>query len=172
MRLRPAILGLSFFACGAAVAHAAPTPIPGGANQVSAVSARFGTTVFNGVLRIKADGLRNATSAEVASYLPNSDQKVMAFTTLLRNGENEEFTDLIRYTLADKDGIAVSIHDGDEHPANLHILQGAAERQTVLFAVDKSFEPVKLIVQCATCSNRSPFRDIRFSIPAASLPQS
>jgi hypothetical protein len=157
---------------GAAGAGATPTPIPGGANQVRAVSSTLGQTVFNGSLRITISGLRNATDAETKSYLPQPDQKVMAFSSLLRNGTNDEFTDLVRYTLADKDEVAVGIGDTDVHPANLHILQGAAVRQTVLFAVDKNFEPVKLIVQCATCSSHSSFRAVRFTIPESVLPPS
>jgi hypothetical protein len=44
----------------------------------------------------------------------------------------DEFTDLLSYSLADKDDVAVSIPSFDMHPGNLHILQAAMARQTML----------------------------------------
>jgi hypothetical protein len=145
-------------------ARAAPTPIPGGANGISAVSAKLGTTVFNGMLRVKITTLRAASADEKPDSNPTADQKVMFFESLLSNGTHDDFTDLITYTLADKDGISVQIPTNALKHANLHILQGASERQSEIFSVDKDFVPTKLIVQCATCGAHSGFRDIRFTI--------
>jgi len=89
----------------------------------------------------------------------------MVLSTVLRNGTKDEFIDLMQYTLADKDAMSVDIGSNTLHPGNLHILQGATARQTAIFAVDKNFSPVKLIVQCATCGAHSSFRTIRFTIP-------
>ncbi len=81
--------------------QAAPTPIPGGANQVSAISGKVGQTIFNGVLRIKIVELRDATPGDrPEKILPNANQKVMVMSVLLRNGAHAGFIDLIEYTLA------------------------------------------------------------------------
>jgi hypothetical protein len=86
--------------------------------------------------------------------------------SLLRNGVHEEFIDLLQYTLADKDDVSVEIPSNALKNANIHILQGAAGRQTGAVLVDKDFVPVKLIVQCLTCGSHSAFRPVRFTIPA------
>ncbi len=145
-------------------AGAAPTPVPGGANEVSAVSGKLGTTVFNGVLRVKITSLRPANAGETPDTSPTADQKVMFFESVLSNGTHDDFTDLVTYTLADKDGVAVAIPTNALKHANLHILQGASERQSEAFPVDRDFVPAKLIVQCATCGVHSGFRAIRFTI--------
>ena len=58
-----------------------------------------------------------------------------------------------------------SIPSSQLHPGNLHIQQGAAARQTAMFVVDKTYTPVKLLVQCATCSPGLKFRNLRLTIP-------
>jgi hypothetical protein len=148
-----------------APAGAAPTPIPGGANGVTAVSAKLGTTVFNGMLRVKITALRVANADEVSDTSPTADQKVMFFESLLSNGTHDSFISLVTYTLADKDGISVEIPTNALKHANLNILQGASVRQSEAFPVDKTFVPTKLIVRCATCGDQSGFRSIRFTIP-------
>jgi hypothetical protein len=164
----------SALACAllALAAVAAParssTPVPGGANQVGALSATLGQTVFNGVLRITVSSLRLTTDPADLDFVNTSGgKKVMRFDVLLRNGAKDEFTDLMSYTLADKDDVALAVGSFSLHPGNLHILQGAAARQYAVFTVDPDFVPVKLIVQCATCGSHSAFRAIRFSIPAS-----
>jgi len=146
---------------------AAATPVPGGANQVSAVSGNLGDTVFNGVLRVTVTDLRDATAADNPAQMnPSASQKVMVLKVLLKNGAHDEFTDLISYTLADKDSVTFAIPTNALQNANLHILQGGAERQSEVFLVDKDFVPTKLIVQCETCGSHSAFRAIRFTIPS------
>ena len=105
-------------------------------------------------------------AARASDLTPTADKKVLIMESLLRNGEHDEFTDLLRYTLANKDDVSVEIPDNSMKNANIHILQGAAGRQTGAVLVDKDFVPVKLIVQCATCGNHSGFRPVRFTIPA------
>jgi hypothetical protein len=146
-------------------ASAAPTPVPGGANQISAISATLGQTVFNGNLRITISHFGDASQADAAAVSATADQKVMSFTALLRNGTHDEFYRGVVYTLADNDGITVPVGLGAETPPNPHILQGGAARQKVVFAVSKDFVPVKLIVECFACANNSGFRAIRFKIP-------
>lgn len=144
---------------------AAPTPVPGGANQVSALSGTVGQTVFNGALRINVSVVRAATPDEVAKFLPTAGQKVLAFTVLLRNGTASNFIDLVEYTFADKDDVSVDVPTADYTHANLNIQQGAAQKQDGVFAVDKDFVPTKVIVKCVTCGAKSPFKTVRVSIP-------
>ena len=157
-------IALSLFVGLLAPAGAAPTPVPGGANGVSAVSAKLGDTVFNGVLRVKIVALRAGSAADNPDATPTAGQKLLYMEALLRNGTHDEFTDLLHYTLADKDAVSVDIPTNALKHANLHILQGAAERQSEAFVVDKDFVPTKLIVECATCGAHSGFRSIRFMI--------
>jgi hypothetical protein len=167
------ILTFGLFVALLAPAGGAPTPVPGGANGVSAVSGKLGDTVFNGVLRIKIVALREATDADHADLAARSsdlaatpDKKVLVMQSLLRNGAHDEFIDLLQYTLADKDDVSVEIPSNALKNANIHILQGAAGRQSGAVLVDKDFVPVKLIVQCLTCGAHSGFRSVRFTIPA------
>jgi hypothetical protein len=146
-------------------ASAAPTPVPGGANQVSALSGAVGQTIFNGVLRINVSAVRAATADEIAKFVPTPAQKVLAFSVLLRNGTSSNFIDLVEYTFADKDDISVDVPTADYTHANLNIQQGAAQKQDGVFAVDKDFVPTKLIVKCVTCGAKSAFKTVRISIP-------
>jgi hypothetical protein len=157
-------IALAIGAMSGAVA-AAPTPVPGGANQVKALSGTVGQTIFNGVLRINISDVRAATPEEVAKVLPNPGQKVLAFSVLLRNGTPADFIDLVVYELADKDDISVNVPTASYTHANLHIQQGAAAKQDALLAVDKDFVPTKVIVKCATCGTKSAFRTVRIAIP-------
>jgi hypothetical protein len=145
---------------------ATPTPVPGGANQVSALSGKVGHTVFNGVLRVQVTALRDATAADhPEKLLPTAGQKVMVMTVLLKNGAHSDFIDLISYTLADADEVTFAIPSYMITPSNLHIQQGAAARQTALFTVDQNYKPTKLLVQCPSCSPSEGFRPIRFTVP-------
>jgi hypothetical protein len=167
MFTRGVLFAIVAIAAGAISAHAGPTPVPGGANQVNALSGKIGDTVFNGDLRIKIVELRNATAADnPAQMLPTAGQKVMVLNVLLRNGMHSAFTDLLTYTLADKDDVTFEIPSNYLRPANLHIQQGGAARQTAMFVVDQNFVPVKLIVQCASCSKSEGFKAVRFTVPS------
>jgi hypothetical protein len=161
-----ACLAVALVTCAMSVAvEAAPTPVPGGANQVSALSGSVGQTIFNGILRINVSDVRAATPEEIAKFVPTPAQKVLAFSVLLRNGTTSTFTDLVEYTFADKDDISVDVPTADYTHANLNIQQGAAQKQDGVFAVDKDFVPTKLIVKCATCGAKSSFKTLRLSIP-------
>jgi hypothetical protein len=164
-----AILAAALFGSRSpALSAATPSPVPGGANEVKALSATIGDTVFTGVLRVKIEELRDATPADNPGRLfPNATQRVMVMKSLLHNGLHGTFLGLLSYTLADADGVTVPIPAYDTTGAGLNILQGGAARQTAMFLVDKDFVPVKLIVQCATCGSDMPFAAIRFTVTAA-----
>ena len=89
----------------------------------------------------------------------------MVMQSLLRNGSRDEFDSLMHYTLADKDDVSVEFASSAIQNANIHILQGAAGRQSAAVLVDADFVPTKLIVECATCGAHSGFRPVRFVVP-------
>ena len=168
MFARTIALTIATVAAVATLASASPTPVPGGANQVKAVTGTIGQTVFNGVLRVKILELRDATPADHPETVgASASQKVMVINVLLRNGSHDSFTGLLGYTMADKDDVSFEIPDNIFTHANLNILQAAAQKQSAIFAVDKDFVPVKLVVTCKTCPDKSPFKSIRFTVPAA-----
>jgi hypothetical protein len=159
-------LALCLISLTGVIGASKPTPVPGGANQISAVTGKVGQTVFNGILRVKITALRDATAADhPEKVLPPAGQKVMVMTVVLKNGAHRDFIDLIKYTLADADEVAFEIPSYMIKPSNLHILQGASARQTALFTVDQNYKPVKLLVECPTCSRSEGFRSIRFTVP-------
>ncbi len=160
-------LAAGLFAALLAPAGAAPTPIPGGANGVSAVPATLGQTVFNGMLRIKLVQLRDATDADGTADKPPDGKKLVFMSVLLSNGTHATFTDLLRYTLADKDAISFEIPTYKIKNINPSIIQGGATRQTALFEVDSDFVPAKLIIECATCGSKTTFRPVRVTLSPA-----
>ncbi len=164
--IRNATLLALVFAVPAVAGSAAPTPIPGGANQVNAIDGKVGDTIFNGVLRVTVQSVRDATADDhPEKMLPGPNQKVMVMKVLLRNGTHSDFIDLLTYSLADADDVIVQIPSNWIIPGNLHIIQGAAARQNSMFLVDKDYKPAKLIIQCPTCSSTTHFRSLRLAIP-------
>ncbi|MDB5026798.1 MAG: hypothetical protein JWO66_487 [Candidatus Eremiobacteraeota bacterium] len=145
---------------------ATPTPIPGGANQVGAVSGTVGQTLWNGVVRLQITEAGPATSPDdIAAVLPGSTQKPMLIGALVRNGTKANFTEVLTYTLADADGVAYEVPSYMSRPNPLNVQQGAAARQRSTFPVEKSYVPVKLLVQCSTCKPGT-FRAFRLTLPA------
>jgi hypothetical protein len=170
--IRATCLAFALIAASAAGGNAAPTPVPGGANGISALSGKIGDTVFNGVIRIQIVALREATAADNADLAArHSDltapagKKILFMQSFLRNGTHDEFISLLHYTLADKDDISVEFPTNSLQNANIHILQGAAARQSDAVLVDSDFVPTKLIVDCLTCGSHSAFRAVRFTVP-------
>ncbi|MBV9439397.1 MAG: MoaD/ThiS family protein [Candidatus Eremiobacteraeota bacterium] len=161
-------------ACAVAVfVAAAPSPrpstVPGGANQVDAVSGSVGDTLFNGVVRLQVQELRDAVAADhPEAALPGANQRVMVLTALVRNGTHAEFTEVLTYTLADADDVAFEIPSYKIAPNPVHMLQASAAKQHAVFLVDAAYHPTKLVVTCTTCSKSAHFRAFRLAIPAAS----
>ena len=159
-----ALAAVSCLLAGSA-ASASPTPIPGGANQVTAVAGTVGQTLFNGMVRLKVDELRDATADDhPETALPGAGQRVMVLTALVRNGTHAPFQELLTYTLADADDVTFAIPGYLIKPSPLNVQQGGAARQKSLFLVDAGFHPTKLIVQCPSCSRSHPFRAFRVSL--------
>jgi hypothetical protein len=164
--VRPALLALACVLLAAVPALGSPTPMPGGANQISGVSGKVGDTLFNGVVRMQIVEVRDATPADhPETLMAPADQRVMVMTAIVRNGLHNNFIDLIRYSLADKDDVAYVIADHLIKPNPLNVPQGAAARQTAMFAVERGYAPVKLLVQCATCNAQTRFTAFRVTLP-------
>ena len=150
---------------------AAPTPIPGGANEVKAVSGAVGEPMWNGVVRYKVQELRDARPEDHPETLqPGPNQKVMVLRASLRNGTPKQFAELLTYTLADKDDVAYEIPNRFLAPSPLVVAQGAVARIGGLFLADKNFLPVKILIQCASCSASTGFSAFRVKVPAAPAP--
>ena len=145
----------------------APTPIPGGANQVKAVNGTVGVPMWNGVVRLKVQELRDARPEDhPETLLPGPDQKVMVFNAMLRNGTAKQFAELLTYTLADKDDVTFEIPGHFLKPVPLVVAQGSAAHIGGLFVADKGFVPVKLLIQCATCGTSTRFAAFRVKLPS------
>ena len=156
---------------GSSACGAAPTPIPGDANQVNAVSGALGDPMWNGVVRMKVRELRDARPEDhPETLLPGADQKVMVLDAMLRNGTATQFAELLTFTLADKDGITYEIPSQYLKPSPLVVAQGAAARVHAVFVADKRFVPVKLLIQCATCATATRFAAFRVQLPPAPVP--
>lgn len=161
---RLAVLSLALAFMSGAVASAAPSPAPGGANQVNAISGKLGDTLWNGVLRFKLVEVREATAADhPESVVPTAGQKVMVVTAIIRNGTPSSWGELVSYTLADKDDISFEIPGHFFTPVALNIQQGASVKQTAVFPIDKNYVPVKLIFQCTSCGKS--FKAFRVTLP-------
>jgi hypothetical protein len=157
---------LAVLACGlgtsAVCAAPAPTPVPGGANQVDALGGALGQTLFNGIVRLKVDEVRDATANDhPESALPGPNQRVMVLSALVRNGARANFAEQLTYTLADNDDVTFEIPSYLIKPNPLNIVQGSAARQRALFLVDSAYHPTKLIVRCPSCRPSPRFRDFR-----------
>jgi hypothetical protein len=147
-------------------APAAPTPVPGGANQIGALSGKVGQTLFNGILRVTVQTVHDATADDHPEKdLPGADQKIIVMNVLIKNGWHDTFGYLMEYTLADADSVTKQIGQPYIHPASLGIEQGAAARQIVRVPVDKTFRPVKLLIECGGCPDNMHFRPLRITIP-------
>jgi hypothetical protein len=159
----PALAGV--LALGTLTAGAAPTPIPGGANQITAVSGHVGKEIFNGVVRITVQTVHDATPDDHPEKdLSGPSQKLIVMKVLIKNGLHDTFGYLMEYTLADADSVTKQIGQPYINPANLSIEQGAAARQTVRVPVDKDFHPVKLLIECGGCPDNMHFRPIRLTL--------
>src|SRR5580698_1003708 len=96
------------------VAGAAPTPIPGGANQLKGVSGGLSSTLFNGKMRIRKMQLRAATAAEAS---PAAGQTAVTFVYLVSNGTSAARSGNFTASMVDSDGVAVNGHSTNVYSA-------------------------------------------------------
>ncbi|MDB5028893.1 MAG: hypothetical protein JWO66_2582 [Candidatus Eremiobacteraeota bacterium] len=149
----------------AATALAAPTPVPGGANQLAGVSGTFSQVLFNGTLRLKGMTLKDAVPAD--NVRPNAPgERALVFRAIVNNGTHHADHGYFDATLSDADGITVTgrpLNDG------WSLEPGAAARVVNGFSVPAGFVPTKLLLVYAAHPKTRAFRiTIRPSdLPAA-----
>ena len=148
-------LSLAFVLAGTTMAAiAAPTPEPGGANQVSGVSGTFSQVLFNGILRLRGMSLQNPGPAD--RIQPNAgDARALVFRAIVSNGTHHENHGYFDATLADVNGITVTGRPLDD---GWSVEQGASARTTIGFSIPADFVPTKLVLREAAMPNAKAFR--------------
>lgn len=135
-----------------ALVAAAPTPIPGGANQLKGVSGGLSSTLFNGKMRIRKMQLRAATAAEAS---PGAGQTAVTFVYLVSNGTSAARAGNFTASMVDSDGVAVNGHSTNVYSAYYSLQPGVPARGTIAFVLDSGFTPVKILL---TDGNGPAFR--------------
>lgn len=126
----------------ALLANAAPTPVPGGANQTSGVSGSLSQTLFNGTLRIKSMSLKDAVPADHIN--PNAPgERALVFRTIVSNGTKHEDHGYFDASLADANGITIA---GRPLDSGWSLEPGAAAHAVNGFSVPHDFVPVRLVL--------------------------
>jgi hypothetical protein len=140
-----AILGIAALTVSQSnpVAAAAPTPIPGGANELSGVSGPLSATLFNGKIRIREMVLRNATATE---YAPSGGQRGLIFSWLVANGTKVSRTGYFASAISDKDGVVVDGKAVSVYSTFYSLAPGAAARGTMQFVIPSDFVPTKILL--------------------------
>ena len=149
-----------------ALSAASPTPVPGGANQVAGVEGRFGSTLFNGELRVKALSLTKATAAD---NLPSiAGKQWLIFRALVSNGTKSTYGGYFNASIVDADGVTVSAVGGNMNPyPATNILPGAAWRQQISFNVPSDFVPTKIVL----VPSNSKYKAFLIQVGKNDLPQ-
>ena len=126
-----------------AAVSAAPTPIPGGANQIAGVSGTLKTTFFNGKLRFRKFVLRKATPAEQTA---DPGGMALALTYLVLDGMPRKAYGNVTASIVDADGVVITSHTVGVYGAYYSMDPGAAARGILTFALPAGFAPVKILV--------------------------
>ncbi len=126
----------------ALLADAAPTPVPGGANQTAGVSGSLSQTLFNGTLRIKSMSLKDAVPADHIN--PNAPgERALVFRAIVSNGIKHEDHGYFDASLADANGITIA---GRPLDSGWSLEPGAAAHVVNGFSVPRDFVPVRLVL--------------------------
>jgi len=149
-----------------ATVMAAPTPVPGGANQLAGVSGGLSSTLFNGKMRIRKMQLRPSTTAEVS---PGAGSTALTFIFLVSNGTKSARSGTFTGSMVDADGVSVNSHPVSVYSAYYSLQPGMPARATMYFVLPSGFTPVKILL---TDGNGSAFRvNLKASdIPTAGAP--
>ena len=133
-----------------AAAQAAPTPVPGGANQAAGAQGDFHHPVFNGSVRIKATYFGAPQAGDDLGWgaNPPADKQVLVFKGVLSNGRPQAYLDNPVFTLADADGVVAETKNMS--PITFNLPQAAGARVTVTFWAPKDFAPHHILFTCST----------------------
>ncbi len=139
-------------------AIAAPTPVPGGANQVTGVQASYPNTVFNGFVRIKPKYFGPARPQDNISEQPvDANTRVVVFNGIISNGRTQPYMDNPLIVLSDPDGVAITARS--VQPNGIILQQAAGANLAVIFWVPKDFVPDHLTYTCQSARSKA----IRFT---------
>lgn len=145
---------------------AAPTPVPGGANQTGGVSGKLGGVLFNGTYRLRKMSLAPQTPADHAGKL-----ETVVFHAIISNGTTRSMHGFFNAAMADADGVTVEGRPLDD---GWDLQPGAAARTAYGFALPAGFVPVRLVLIEAAREHPKAFRIAiaGSDLPAAPTPAS
>jgi hypothetical protein len=112
---------------------AAPTPMPGGANQIKGVTGTMQSTIFNGKLRFRKFVLRNSTPDEGT---PDPGTQMLTLTYIVSDGMPKQAYGNVSGSMADADGILADGRSVGVYGAYYTMPPGGA-----------GFVPVKILLQ-------------------------
>ena len=141
---------------GVTPAPAAPTPVPGGANQRAGVTGTLSQVLFNGTLRLKNMSLKDAVPADNVRPIKPGD-RALVFRVVVSNGTKHEDHGYFNAQLADADGITIEGRVSDD---GWSLQQGQAARTMYSFSVPHDFVPAKLVLAEAAHVKDRAFRII------------
>ncbi len=121
--------------------------VPGGANQVAGVQAKYPATVFNGFVRIKPKYFGPARPQDNIIEKPaDANTRVMVFSGTISDGSTKPYLDDPLIVLADADGVTVTARS--VQPNGIILQQAAGAKLTVVFWVPTDFVPDHLTYTC------------------------
>jgi hypothetical protein len=167
LRYAPAVLLLCLGMGSSALA--APTPIPGGANQAKAVEGSLKATLFNGQVRMRKMALTKLDGSPEESFTETPAIKWLVFRAVMSNG-TAKVLDWQQFsaTLVDADGIAVAAQPDKVRPIGMvsNMPPGGAWKETILFNLPTAFKPVKIVL----VPTNSKYSAFRISLDASDVP--
>jgi hypothetical protein len=140
----PFVFVAALFAVWYGTAVAAPTPMPGGSNQLKGLEGTLQSTLFNGKMRVRKMQLRLSTPDEQSS---SAGETAMTFVYLASNGTNSDRHGAFGADLVDGDGVVISGRPTSVYATYYSLIQGAVARGTIGFHVPSGFTPVKIVLR-------------------------
>jgi hypothetical protein len=136
-----ALIALSI--AGTSAVYAAPTPMPGGANQIKGVTGTLSSTIFNGKLRFRQFVLRKSTAAEAT---PDAGGSALTLTYLVSDGMSRKAYGNVSASLVDADGVVLGSHTVGVYGAYYTMDPGASARGILYWYLPAGFVPVKILM--------------------------
>jgi hypothetical protein len=164
----PVVYAAALFAVWYGNAVAAPTPMPGGANQLKGLQGTLQSTMFNGKMRVRKMQLRLSTPDEQSS---SAGETSITFVYLASNGTTSDRHGAFGADLVDSDGVVISGRPTSVYATYYSLIPGAVARGTIGFKVPSDFTPVKIVLRDGYDSDPVYRIDLKPSdIPAAPTP--
>lgn len=142
------LLTAAAFAAASIAAGAAPTPIPGGADQANGVQGAIGAKLFNGEVRLQPAEIRYATAA--GGFSNTTDQRWIVFTASASNGTHRPL-DMQQFnaSIVDAQGNTVQAQPDKVRPTGgvYGVPPGGGWKEQVYFLVPTTFAPDKIVLQ-------------------------